>query len=80
MKKKIKGFQLCFEQSSLMQFSKEQEDAVNEMAKKARTMLELKPHWDMEAWFDKMKKINPYLKGVSIREFGAAVLGKPFEN
>ena len=68
-------------EQTLLQFSNEQEKAVNLAAKKAWTMLSLKPHWDMEAWFDKLKKENPYFKGVSIREFGAAVLNiKHFKN
>ena len=67
---------------TLIQFSKEQEKAVNHAAKQAWMMLTLKPQlWDLEAWFNKHRKINPYLKGVSIREFGAAVLSlKPFKN
>ena len=67
--------------STLKQFSKEQEIAVNKMAQQARQMLMLKPQWDMERWFENTSKINPYLKTVSIKEFGAAVLNlKPFEN
>ena len=69
--------------NTLAQFSKEQEKAVNDMAKKARKLLFLPTPqlWDLEAWFDKAKKVNPYLKGVSIREFGGAVLElEPFKN
>ena len=75
------GYKTYLGEGSLKQFSKDQEQAINDMAKKARQMLAVKPQWDMEKWFNQMKKTNPMLKGVSIREFGSAVLGiKKFSN
>ena len=65
----------------LIEFAKKQEVAVNDMAKKARTFLILKPTFDLEDWFNKQRKVNPFLKGVSIKEFGSAVLEiKPFKS
>jgi len=66
---------------TLTQFSSEQEEAVNKAAKQAWTILTLKAQWDMEAWFNNLRKVNPYFKGVGIKEFGSAVLSiKVFKN
>lgn len=62
-------------------FARLQEDAVNEAAETAAKLLALKPSFDLEAWFNQARQQNPYFRGVSMREFGAAVLGiRPFQN
>ena len=67
---------------TLTEFSKEQEVAINKAAKQARKILAIKSQlWDPEPWFNNLRKTNPYFKGVSIKEFGAAILNiKPFKS
>jgi len=67
--------------TNLSTFARLQENAVNEAAESAAKLLAVNPLFDVEAWFARARQQNPYFRGVSMREFGAAVLGiKPFEN
>lgn len=59
---------------SLREFSDAQIAFIEEAARKAWRLLELKPTFDMERWFTDARHRLPYLRGVSFREFAAEVL------
>jgi len=65
---------------TLSEFSRAQEIAVNAIAEEARRYLRVGGFEDFDKWWRWISKENPYLKGVSRREFEAAINGTPFSN